>query len=79
VRGPTGPLTLVCGCGFRPAARLFSTIPMLWGLVFQAIHHAASAGTACVIAGHDPITLEYVDHDIRMRDDRIVSEGSPGA
>jgi putative ABC transport system ATP-binding protein len=48
-------------------------------LVAQAIRHAASAGAACVIARHDPITLEYVDHHIRMRDGRIVSKGSPRA
>jgi putative ABC transport system ATP-binding protein len=41
-------------------------------LVFEALRRAAAAGAACVIAGHDPIAVEYVDHHVRMRDGRIV-------
>lgn len=35
-------------------------------------------GVGGVIVGDDAITLQSVDHHIRMRDGRIVSKGSPG-
>jgi putative ABC transport system ATP-binding protein len=46
-------------------------------LVLEVLRRAAEAGTACLVATHDPEVLDAVDRAVEMRDGRITDKITP--